>query len=259
MNRILLSFIACLAVALMPLKFFSQTQQIIWTDTFINNLPASSTQTAAWTAFTASLVPQTYTKVTISGSFDPTGVSCTDTAVATALANALYTNTDYISPVSCSGYIWHNCATHGFLGQVWLNPPNACDGSNCPNGYIIRPAISQVYPGNVNWGGVNTLTCGAPSQRMTLIFEYGTVTSVNDAESPELGVNPNPFNSSVSILLSRADEAEMTVCNVLGDLVMAQKIYAGETVLSTKDWPAGVYFVTISTGETRIVKKIIKE
>ena len=85
--------------------------------------------------------------------------------IVTALANALYTNVNYISPTACNGNVWSSCAR--YAGEVWLNPPSLCNGSNCPTGYIIRPNI-----GNSNWGGVNTATCGGSSQQMTLIFEY---------------------------------------------------------------------------------------
>lgn len=148
-----------------PVWGFSQTQ-IIWTDTFVTLVPANPTQMANWNSFTAQLTPQPYTRVIMKGTYDTAGQICTDTNIVRALAQALNTNTDYIASTSCNGDIWHNCATHGYQGEVWLNPPNACNGANCPFGYIIRPNI-----GNYNWGGVNTNTCNAPSQRMTLIFE----------------------------------------------------------------------------------------
>ena len=98
MNKISLTILASLIFSVT----FSQTQ-IIWTDTLTFNVPATTLQTSAWTAFTASLTPRTYTKVIMRGSFDQIGQSCTDSLVATALANSLYTNTDYISPSTCNG------------------------------------------------------------------------------------------------------------------------------------------------------------
>jgi hypothetical protein len=65
---------------------------------------------------------------------------------------------------TCDGRSWSICDR--YHGEVWINPPSECSGSNCPNpGYILRPCI-----GNLNWGGVNTATCSAPSQTMTLEF-----------------------------------------------------------------------------------------
>ncbi|MBI4704669.1 MAG: hypothetical protein HY744_26500, partial [Deltaproteobacteria bacterium] len=62
---------------------------------------------------------------------------------------------------------WSNCANHTSGGELWLNPPNLCSGSNCPNpGYIIRPC-----QGNYNWGGIKTPTCSPPTQSMSLSFK----------------------------------------------------------------------------------------
>ena len=119
----------------------------------------------SWSTFVSSLTTRIYTKVTIKGTYDTTGQTCNDPVIVTALANALYSNSNYISPTACNGNVWSSCARSG--GEVWLNPPSLCNGSNCPTGYIIRPNIT-----NSNWGGVNTATCGGPSQQMTLIFEY---------------------------------------------------------------------------------------
>ena len=255
MNKISLTILASLIFSVT----FSQTQ-IIWTDTLTFNVPATTLQTSAWTAFTASLTPRTYTKVIMRGSFDQIGQSCTDSLVATALANSLYTNTDYISPSTCNGNVWHNCAAHNFLGEVWLNPPNACDGSNCPFGYIIRPGISLTNPGNPNWGGVNTQTCSGATQRMTLIFEYGTLTST-DAENLKslLQIFPNPFNNSFKVSLAGTSEANLTLCNVLGEEMLSQKISSGNTNIDTSFLPDGIYFVTIKTDSGIITKKIVKE
>ncbi len=148
-------------------QYFILIGSIIWTSTFTNGVSATSAQMTSWSTFTASLITRTYTKVTIKGTYDTTGKMCNDPVVVTALANALNTQTTYISPAACNGNVWHVCARYG--GEFWLNPPSSCSGSNCPTGYIIRPNIGS---GNPNWGGVNTATCGAPSQEMTLIFEY---------------------------------------------------------------------------------------
>ena len=124
-------------------QFFILVSPIIWTDTFTHGVTNNSTQISNWNAFVASLTSRNYTNVTIKGTFDTTGRTCTNPVVATALANALNTNTNYISPSTCNGDIWHNCATHGFGGEVWLNPPSSCSGGNCPTGYMIRPGIGS--------------------------------------------------------------------------------------------------------------------
>ena len=135
----------------------------------------SSAQCAAWTTFMTTLSTSgNYIKMTISGTYDATGFSCTDKTIITAFVAAIKNGTTYISGTT-SGHVWSIC--NRYSGEIWIDPPASCSGSNCPSpGYIIRPCIGGT---NVNWGGINTATCGAPSQVMTIKFEMPT--KPNDA------------------------------------------------------------------------------
>lgn len=129
---------------------------------------ASTTQCAAWGVFQSQLNPGNYLKMTIKGTYDPVGLVCTDKTVVNAMAQAIKTASTYISPLT-NGHVWSVC--NRYSGEVWVDPPSSCSGSNCPNpGYILRPCIGGTNP---NWGGVNTATCGAPTQVMTIEFWYG--------------------------------------------------------------------------------------
>jgi hypothetical protein len=159
-NRVLYALIAC--VFLLAAK--NADAQIVWADSFTNNVATSSQQLNDWLAFKAQLVPgNQYFSMQTSGSLDAVGISCNDPARAAEFANLLYTNTSGI--VSCDGHQWSLCANR-YDGEVWIDPPGLCSGANCPDpGYIIRPGI-----GNDNWGGIGTATCDAPSQTMSLAF-----------------------------------------------------------------------------------------
>jgi len=99
----------------------------------------------------------------MSGTFDTTGITCSDPTATQQIADALRTNTSAL--VSCDGHQWSYC-NWGSYGELWIDPPSLCSGANCPNpGYMIRPCI-----GNSNWGGVATATCSAPSQTLNLDF-----------------------------------------------------------------------------------------
>lgn len=148
----------------------SSQNTITWSDTLLNNQEASTQQVTDWNTFRSLLLQNyCYTKMVISGTYDPVGIECTDPVIVQAYANALYTYTPYTSPLT-NGHVWSLC--NRYLGEVWIDPPNECSGANCPDpGYIIRPGIGT---GNQNWGGVNTATCYGPNQRMTLTFYYST-------------------------------------------------------------------------------------
>ena len=143
-----------------------KAQDIVWRDTFRNAVPATAAQITKWNNFRASLVStNTYLGMRISGTNNTTGLSHSDATVAKDFAAALRTVTTYTSP-SVNGNVWTLC--NRYAGEVWINPPATCSGSNCPSpGYIIRPGIGTA---NSNWGGINTATCGGSNQWMELRF-----------------------------------------------------------------------------------------
>jgi hypothetical protein len=149
-----------------------KSQTIMWTDTFINGVASNAAQVTTWDNFRAQLDTNLcFTKMTIKGTYDTVGQVCTDPTIIKAYANALKNFVSYTSPLT-NGNVWSLCARYS--GEVWLNPPSQCSGSNCPTGYIIRPGIL-----NTNWGGVNTATCSPPSQRQYFIFEFGSSSTIN--------------------------------------------------------------------------------
>jgi len=134
-----------------------------WTASFSSGATytTSSTQCTTWNTFRASL-SGTYSKVTISGSASPTGVSCTGTN-ANTLCQALRTGTAISTSIACDGRNWR-VGTCGSGIELSANG----DMCQCTSGYVVRPCIATTS----NWGGVNGPTCsGAPTQTMTVKCE----------------------------------------------------------------------------------------
>lgn len=151
---------------------------IMWTDTFVSNVGATTQQVNDWNNFRAQLLSSyCYYKMKISGTYDTAGIICTDPAIVLSYANALRNVSSYTSPLT-NGHVWSLC--NRYSGEVWIDPPSECSGANCPgpNAYIIRPAIGGTNP---NWGGVNTNTCNGPNQRMTLTFYYSSTSIIPTA------------------------------------------------------------------------------
>jgi PKD repeat protein len=142
-------------------------QDIVYRDTFRNAVAPTTAQIARWDAFRAKLLSNiSYTGMVISGTNNTTGYSCTDVTITKDFANALRTVSAYASSTT-NGHVWSIC--NRYSGEVWIDPPSLCSGSNCPSpGYIIRPGIGT---GNSNWGGINSATCGGPNQWMELRFK----------------------------------------------------------------------------------------
>ena len=122
------------------------------------NLVVATQQCTDWNAWRAGLTG-TYTSVTLSGSNDTTGRTCTGSG-ANTLCQALHNSTT-VSNLSCGGYTWN---VDFCSGMTWeLTADNAA--CTCTNpGYNIRPCINT----NGDWGGITTQTCAAPSQTLSV-------------------------------------------------------------------------------------------
>ena len=121
-------------------------------------LQVATTQCTAWNTWRAGLTG-TYTSVTLSGSNDTTGRTCTGSA-ANTLCQALHNGTT-AKNVSCGGYTWNVDFCSGMTWELTADGA-AC---NCTNpGYNIRPCINT----NGDWGGIDTKTCSAPSQTLSV-------------------------------------------------------------------------------------------
>ncbi len=112
-----------------------------------------------WNDFLANeLVDADYSSVTMNGTFNLVGFTCTNPTAATAICRAMH-NGDFAS-VFCDGHSWNV----GQCGGTELSVDTGVCFCNNP-GNTIRPCIG------FQWGGINTNTCGAPSQNMTVICQ----------------------------------------------------------------------------------------
>ncbi len=114
-------------------------------------------QCTAWNTFRTSLTG-TYSTVTLSGSNDLVGRSCTGSG-ANTICQALRNGTALTSFV-CGAYTW-NVGTCGNGMELSAQAGNCTCISSAS--YTVRPCIN-----NLNWGGVNTTNCGAASQTLTV-------------------------------------------------------------------------------------------
>ncbi len=122
----------------------------------------SSPQCTSWDSFRSTLTGP-YTKITIFGSLDPVGVSCTGTS-ANTLCQALGTGST-VTSLSCDDRTWRigQCGSSGSI-ELTAGPRTVCQ-CDTP-GYAVRPCI-----GNANWGGAGTNTCDAPTQTISVRCE----------------------------------------------------------------------------------------
>jgi hypothetical protein len=121
-------------------------------------LVVATQQCTDWNNWRAGLTG-TYTSITLSGSNDTTGRTCTGAAAST-LCQALHDGTKVID-LSCGGFTWSVDFCSGMTWEL------TADGAACTctnPGYNIRPCINS----NGDWGGITTKTCAAPSQTLSV-------------------------------------------------------------------------------------------
>lgn len=121
----------------------------------------SPAQCTHWNNFRINqLTNGSYGSVSMTGTFDPTGVTCNSPSAATQICNALHNG--FSTSVFCDGHNWFT----GFCGNgLELNvDTGVCFCSSSPT---VRPC-----EGFGDWGGIGTGTCfGEPSQTMTVVCQ----------------------------------------------------------------------------------------
>ncbi len=134
-----------------------------WSAAFTSGV-APTTQCTSWNAWRASLsATRVYTKITVSGTFDPGGVSCSGPQADT-LCQALRKGVELAASVVCAGQAWGTTHCGAPATEIALSA-HASDCTCTAGGYGVRPC-----GGFSDWGGVNS-SCPAPSQTLSVVCE----------------------------------------------------------------------------------------
>ncbi len=227
---------------------------ITYSDSFLTSVtycPGSS-QYDGWGTFRAKLDTTNYKilSITMKGTYDKSGRTCTDSFIARKLAARLknpVAGSDLT--ITCGSYTWviaalGSCISGGScassadnVGVAADGQPNACQCIS--NAYQLRPII-----GNTNWGAVNTAGCGGGNQRMTLEFSYRLYpidASVSNIAPMDLCSNPNKL--TVTIKNSGSKILDSLRINWSLNGVSQTTTFLKKKILTTKDTT-----LTIKTG-----------
>ena len=110
-----------------------------------------------WNAFRAQLSGFDFNRIAMWSSQDMTGRECVGPE-ADQLCKAL--ESGQMTSVMCNGATW----TVGTCSGIELDAgSNFC---NCNSQYTLRPCIN-----NLNWGGIGTTSCNAPTQTMEVVCQ----------------------------------------------------------------------------------------
>ncbi|NQW42537.1 MAG: T9SS type A sorting domain-containing protein [Bacteroidetes bacterium] len=134
-------------------------QKVTYSDTFdySTSYCSGDSQFDNWGSFRSSLdtTNDRFMSITIKGTYDMVGKTCTDKYATRQIADALYNGTNTV--IACDGLNWqigncydYNCGSYSEAIELTLNQYTC----NCGISYSIRPCVSSP-----NWGGINTEIC----------------------------------------------------------------------------------------------------
>ncbi len=213
----------------------SYAQIIQYSENFTNGVGYSpgDQQYDNWMSFRAALGGGA-DSITISGSNDATGRSCTVPATATQIANALSTGTALT--IACDGNTWRvgTCGT-----GIELNAGTANICSCAAGSYTVRPTL---FAGNRNCGGVNTAICNGPTQTMTV--------TVADTTPPTIAINAPTTHEAATFEVTFQFSESVTGFDI-SDITVTNGSASGFTVVDTDTYtvtitPTGALDITVS-------------
>jgi hypothetical protein len=125
----------------------------------------------------------------------------------------------------------------------------------------------------VHWGTagqgfvelLETSELGCYADTITLNVTIGNLISIDDYETHNLSVYPNPFTSSTTIeyTLKQPSYVQIIIYNHLGEQIdiicKNQSQGLQKVVWNAKGLPAGIYYFRIQVGDQVVAKKIIKQ
>lgn len=187
-----------------------------------------------WLSFRASLPASGVQSITVSGSRDSVGRTCSDPLKAQQIADAMragaagFANQTITLSLSCDGFTWNTGACSSNIGEannLELNVGPLVAMCGClvevQNTYILRPGVGGGTVANTGWGGIAGDTCLAPTQIMTVTVETTTVVPQPIVDALDAAdIDPTIVPENVLNSLITADELgllEVTPSDVVSD------------------------------------------
>lgn len=208
----------------------SRAQTVTWSDSFVSGSDATPEQCSRWYDFLQQLTGKSFASVTLSGTYDASGITINDPAAATQLASLLSSHTP--GSVTSGGHTWTvamDCGTAACINQqaVTLSVDGNPEPCSCDDTYSIRP-----HGTSGRWGGINTPACSSPDQTMQLVFHSGVTIIVG---------GPTEFCPGESVVLT----ADANLCSGPYTFQWSN----GATTSSITVTESGTYSVTVISAD----------
>jgi hypothetical protein len=129
-----------------------------------------------------------------------------------------------------------------------------CNNGNAP----VANAIQQSFapPSSGSYAVIITLGASCSDTSNCISFTTG----IDEWNTIDAAVYPNPFHNEVSVKLMNAAKAEITVSDIAGRIIyLTQSDQQQNISISSADWKAGSYLLKVKTDAGMLRKKLVKE
>lgn len=191
-------------------------------------------------------------KVTTSGSYSVITTNACGLATSTPLSCTRILNpTPVISTTDPLTY----CAGQAINTMFTANTYTGVTYQWQKNSVNINAAIAQNYTASATGKYRVRETangCSRTSSAKSIIINCRMGEDILNASI--LSIYPNPANNSITLQLSSAQPAIISVTNLFGQIVYSEKINAEQTQIDVNKFPAGIYVVRWNSGNNNETK-----
>lgn len=122
------------------------------------------------------------------------------------------------------------------------------------------PVLAVTSPGEYNVSGAPEVCPGYIQQPgvylMVNVINCDTTAGINQNESPQTNIHPNPVTDELKIVHSSGTITTILIHNASGELVKMISPDKLSVTVPVSDLPKGIYFVTITTVNSNEVKTV---
>lgn len=116
---------------------------------------------------------------------------------------------------------------------------------------------TSIFPSNVAITYVYTDSAGC-SVSITDSMSVDICEGIEEIADSDFSIYPNPFKDEFQVN-SDTEGVELNVYNILGELEYAQKLSKGNSKIKLGNLASGIYFVELTKGNKRSIRKLIKQ
>jgi Secretion system C-terminal sorting domain len=215
-------------------------------------ITASGANTYVWTPNNSTSNPlvdnptATTTYTVIGTSAD----GCNDTATQTVVVNPI-PNVLFNIPASSV------CVDDASFQLVSFVTPatGTFSGPGVSNG-VFSPATAGNGTHTITYTYTDPNGCDAI---VTDVITVNACVGVQENNAISTNVYPNPFGTQFTVEMSTSSQYNIQVVSVLGQEVMNETINGNKLVINSENWDAGVYFMTITSGNTQEIIRVVKQ